>query len=216
MKLSIPGRNVFLFLGASVLKKLSLLLLLVAVAVGCEKKEELEDTVDLPSYGVSCPGTSGAGNWIVNRLSYTAGSYVEDINGSSITSITFHDVATLNSSYSNFDFTITARACAFNGTILGTASAQLASLNPSSSEDLTFTFSSPLTVPTNCSSGKKTVVFVVVNDDTLQAPSGVSDGISAGATPVSSQCSLLSTSSTTAPLGTTTGSAIMATIVATP
>lgn len=158
-----------------------------------------DDDAETPTYGVAC--AAGVSNRTVvpdeDGMGDTPGMYIEDFNGSTINSITFRNVQTLNGNYGSFTFEINAFGCGFNGSNLGSVQATTGALNVATSNPITFTFSPPLTVPTNCSSGKKTVAFVMSTITTMNN----NDILVVDTMPLSASCPVQRTTDTSGTLG---------------
>jgi hypothetical protein len=199
------------------LKKFAVLMLLSFILVGClDQAEEDDDSsspTTTPTYGFTCAaGTTNRGLFLDESGTMDdTGMYIEDATGTTITSVSFRNVATFNGNYGSFTMTLTATACEFASTVLGTTTATIAPFINNSYHGVTFTFSPAITIPTNCPSGKKTVAFVVTNNTAMNT----GDLIYADAGPFSASCPMQRTDTLTPPLGNDeTGKSMSATVVA--
>ncbi len=112
-----------------------------------------------PSYGMNCTGTFGYDSF----ANYPV-FYLSSINGSSINSIKMNLYGNgLGMSNVVGSITLTAYTCGTASTLgsnVATATWNHTSLNGNAAQQ-TFTFSSPVTIPTNCAPGEKPLAFKV-------------------------------------------------------
>ncbi len=112
-----------------------------------------------PTYGMNCSGTFG---W--DSLGSYPVMFVGAINGSSVNSVKLNLHGNgLGTSNVVGSITLTAYTCGTSSSLganVATATWNHTSLNGNDAEQ-TFTFSSPVTIPTNCAPGEKPLAFKV-------------------------------------------------------
>jgi hypothetical protein len=150
-----------------------LVLLLAFSFTACETPEETaapsEDDgggVVAPTVGMECSDHSIGGGNINTSSSTSRAFFVEDIPGTAITSLTMYlkipGCGAGTTCVTPMDLEVYACADGTTmGNLVGTVS--LSAGITQNSQAFTFTFSSPITIPTNCGAGQKAFAFHFTN-----------------------------------------------------